>query len=342
MPLFYVSLLSFIFLLVILFFYYKKISIIFNLYDEPDFSRKIHKTKVPLLGGFIIFFYIFIYFFLIILFLDLSLILKSFNILSIKNFIVFFFTVFLIFFLGFVDDKLKIKNSNRILLLSFVLIPLLLNDKYLLLNNINLNILNFNLTITFDNLAFYVTLIFITILMVTLNIFDGINLQSGIFYVINFIFLSYIFKDVGIIYLIILPLIIFLYLNYKNKCFLGENGSNVLSFLLIFFLIKAHNKTLISMEYLSSFICLPFIDAIRLFIVRITQGRSPFSADKNHIHHILLKYYGFKKTIFIIIILIINPHIFYTLKFNMFYILLLNIFAYFFIIFSCTRTGRKI
>ena len=33
----------------------------------------------------------------------------------------------------------------------------------------------------------------------------------------------------------------------------------------------------------------PFIDTLRVFIIRGISGRSPFSADKNHLHHKLLK-----------------------------------------------------
>jgi UDP-N-acetylmuramyl pentapeptide phosphotransferase/UDP-N-acetylglucosamine-1-phosphate transferase len=34
----------------------------------------------------------------------------------------------------------------------------------------------------------------------------------------------------------------------------------------------------------------PLIDTLRVFIIRMRQGRSPFSADKNHIHHRLLSH----------------------------------------------------
>jgi hypothetical protein len=30
------------------------------------------------------------------------------------------------------------------------------------------------------------------------------------------------------------------------------------------------------------------VDTTRIFFIRIKQGRSPFSADKNHLHHALL------------------------------------------------------
>jgi hypothetical protein len=35
-------------------------------------------------------------------------------------------------------------------------------------------------------------------------------------------------------------------------------------------------------------IFVPLFDAVRVFTFRILAGRSPFSAEKNHIHHILI------------------------------------------------------
>jgi hypothetical protein len=37
-----------------------------------------------------------------------------------------------------------------------------------------------------------------------------------------------------------------------------------------------------------SILAYPLIDTLRVFILRASKGRSPFSADKNHIHHKLL------------------------------------------------------
>jgi UDP-GlcNAc:undecaprenyl-phosphate GlcNAc-1-phosphate transferase len=34
---------------------------------------------------------------------------------------------------------------------------------------------------------------------------------------------------------------------------------------------------------------LPALDTLRVFYVRVRQGRSPFSADKNHLHHLFVR-----------------------------------------------------
>ena len=38
----------------------------------------------------------------------------------------------------------------------------------------------------------------------------------------------------------------------------------------------------------ASILLIPLADTIRVFSIRILKGRSPFSPDRNHIHHILL------------------------------------------------------
>ena len=48
---------------------------------------------------------------------------------------------------------------------------------------------------------------------------------------------------------------------------------------------------------------LPGIDMFRLFIIRIYNGKHPFSSDTNHIHHLISKRYNDTKT-FILIFLI--------------------------------------
>jgi UDP-GlcNAc:undecaprenyl-phosphate/decaprenyl-phosphate GlcNAc-1-phosphate transferase len=37
-----------------------------------------------------------------------------------------------------------------------------------------------------------------------------------------------------------------------------------------------------------SILMVPLADTLRVFTIRISQGRSPFSPDRNHIHHLLL------------------------------------------------------
>ena len=94
----------------------------------------------------------------------------------------------------------------------------------------------------------------------------------------------------------ILPLY---YFNFKKKrkVFLGDGGSMLLGSLIAIYIFHVLgneflqnpgykiNKTLFSIITL----VYPLTDLLRIFYLRIKQGKSPFEADQNHIHHIINK-----------------------------------------------------
>ena len=89
------------------------------------------------------------------------------------------------------------------------------------------------------------------------------------------------------------------YFNFKNdnKVFLGDSGSLFLGSLVSVYTIYILNNDYIIKEaydlnkiiYVFSILTYPIIDMIRVFFIRIYRRRSPFLADKNHIHHLLIK-----------------------------------------------------
>lgn len=95
-------------------------------------------------------------------------------------------------------------------------------------------------------------------------------------------------------------LIGFLRFNFSktSKIFMGNTGSLIIGFMLAFFAVRFvslnasfryeptafFNAPIIAIVIL----IIPIFDTLRVFLVRILAGRSPFSADRNHMHHILL------------------------------------------------------
>ena len=100
-------------------------------------------------------------------------------------------------------------------------------------------------------------------------------------------------------FLSIVSIIPLYYFNFKKKrkVFLGDAGSMLLGTLVmiyILFVLKEDfqfypsfklNKTLFSVVILAY----PLIDLLRVFLIRIRNKKSPFTADQNHIHHHILK-----------------------------------------------------
>ena len=83
----------------------------------------------------------------------------------------------------------------------------------------------------------------------------------------------------------------------KRKVFLGDGGSmflGTLAMVYILFLLgdgfKFDPDFLINKTFFAVLVLLyPLTDLLRVFALRIKDGKSPFIADQNHIHHFLLK-----------------------------------------------------
>ena len=111
--------------------------------------------------------------------------------------------------------------------------------------------------------------------------------------------------------LLVFSIIPLWYFNFRktNKIFLGDSGSLMLgTFVSIYTISILKNDYIIKPEYdihkilfVISILFYPIIDIIRIFSLRIFNGKSPFVADKNHIHHVLLnRSKSHKVTVFII------------------------------------------
>ena len=157
--------------------------------------------------------------------------------------------------------------------------------------------------------------------MNALNMFDGINLQSGFYCLL--IFCVFIYKNIffNLSLSIIISLILFLYLNFRNKIYLGESGIQFLAFLISYIFIKSTNFQNFTFYADEIFIimAIPGLDMFRLFIARLISGKHPFKPDTNHIHHLISNYFPKMVaflTILIFIILSILLYYYFQNKLN--------------------------
>jgi UDP-GlcNAc:undecaprenyl-phosphate GlcNAc-1-phosphate transferase len=170
------------------------------------------------------------------------------------------------------------------------------------------------------------------------NMFDGINLQSSLYSLS--IFLIFILKGlfVEISLTMILSLIFFSYLNFRNKCFLGNNGSLLIAFVIAYLFIKSQSTPYAFLaDEIFLAMAVPGLDLLRLAVQRIYNSKHPFHPDRNHIHHILLKKIGYNKTLVIVVSLIIVPNYLSILQGNTSYYITLTLLIYSFIIFKFSK-----
>lgn len=151
-------------------------------------------------------------------------------------------------------------------------------------------------------IAHLLTIFIIVAIINAINFIDGVD-GLAISVVLLFIgcFEFFSISETPYIYIskiLAVGLIPLYYFNYRksNKVFLGDSGSlflgGIVSIYVIYIMTNSYIITpkydLHKIIFVLSVLLYPIIDIIRIVFKRITNGKSPFEADKNHLHHILL------------------------------------------------------
>lgn len=291
-----------------------------KLFDIPD-ARKIHKRAIPRLGGVSFFPTILFSCCLVLAFRSLT----GYNISDLQVSYVLPECLFLIcgmtllYLTGIADDLIGVRYRQKfvvqILCACFLPISgLWINDLYGLFG---VHVISAWVGIPFTVL----TIVFITN---AVNLIDGIDgLASGLSSVALLVF-GVLFIEKGLwMYSIIAfstfgVLVPFFYYNVfgsverARKIFMGDTGSLTLGYILSFLAVKYSQNNLVVTSYTEgafviafSTLIVPSFDVIRVVMLRIRNGKSPFEADKNHIHHKFLAM-GFTPRKALITILLIS------------------------------------
>ncbi len=257
-----------------------------HLMDEPD-SRSMHSSRTPTLGGIGIFFSLVVVMTLVGAWLNTKVLLMVMG------------AVTILFFLGLKDDLTVLSARKKF---SGQLLAALL-----LIVFTDTRIVGFSRILDVDILPYWVSIgftLFVYVLIINAyNLIDGVDgLAGSVALLIGGIF-SVLFYQSGALSLATISvalmgaLLAFLRLNFssKNKIFMGDTGSMIVGFLLAFFTIsfisQSQTNTESDYHYASpalvfAMLFFPLIDTLRIFFIRIfILKKSPFKADKNHIHH---------------------------------------------------------
>ena len=276
-----------------------------NLFDLPD-GRKVHHIPVPRLGG------------MSFLPTVLTVCLLTFAFLYTygrldtdfaKNRIVIrmaglFAGGFLVFLAGIVDDVSGL--DYRIKFLAQFLAAVILVCSGLWLHTL------YGLFGIHDIPAWVgkpLTVLFIMLMINAMNMIDGIDgLASGITILamgmMFVIFLHLRCYSVAMVDISALGAILAFWCfnvfgkeEKRTKIFMGDSGSMIVGLILSYLTVSVSymnygpnypENRIILVPVLSVF-AIPLLEVVRLFFQRISQHRSPFLADANHIHHRLLR-----------------------------------------------------
>lgn len=283
-----------------------------KLCDEPN-SRKLHEKSVPNLGGVAIFAAV-----LIVsgLFLDLS---------KHKEFQYLLVGAIILFFAGMKDDILILDPFKK--LYSQIIAALII----IILGDLRYTNLHGFLGIShIPYVASILLSLFVFIVIINgFNLIDGIDgLASGVGIISTLVFGSWFllvgeFQYAIISFALIGAAVAFFWFNVfskKNKIFMGDTGSLLLGLFLAVLAVKFNEMNIVptSKWFIHSspavsfgILIIPLFDTIRVFIIRLFKGKSPFKADTNHVHHKLLAMglSHLKSTLYILginVVLIIN------------------------------------
>ena len=258
-----------------------------KLYDIPD-ERKLHTRLIASLGGVGIF---------------AGFILAS--LLSIQGsinpeFQAYFAAAIVIFFLGLKDDIMILSASKKFvgqLLAASIIIHL---------GDLRLDSLHglFGVEKVSEGFGLAITYLTIIVVMNSFNLIDGVDGLAASLGILSMIVFGiyFFFADMQAYALLSFAmagsLTAFIIFNHHPaKIFMGDSGSLMVgminSILVIKFILVA-DKPLATVPMNAvvaigfAILIVPLLDTIRVFSVRIINGRSPFSPDRNHIHHLLL------------------------------------------------------
>ena len=130
-----------------------------------------------------------------------------------------------------------------------------------------------------------------------INLADGLDGLAGGISLLIFLFISYLAYSVGNLNVAIIALSLsgtlfgFLRFNtYPASLFMGDTGSMLLGFsAAALSIMLTQCSTPLSPLLPLILLGFPVLDTLAVMALRISEGRSPFSADKQHFHHRLLR-----------------------------------------------------
>lgn len=281
-----------------------------NLMDEPG-MRSSHIRKIPNLGGVAIFYS-----------LAVCASIFAFELFDIYKFL--FASLVILLYVGVMDD-IVVMRAYKKLFVQIVVSSLMVIGSDVRIRNFfgifGLYEINYYFSVFFSIFTFI-------IVINAINLIDGIDglaggyvvLCSMLFGISYFRLGSYNYPLVVLSGVIIGSVLGYLYYNLShyrsNKIFMGDTGSMILGFLLAFIAISfidifiAKHIAGVPRYFLQSapviavaILILPIADTLNVILKRLSTGKSPFVADKNHIHHSLLELgFSHRKSTFYILL----------------------------------------
>lgn len=265
-----------------------KFSDLKQIFDHPGI-RKVHFVPIPSLGGIGI--YVALSFSVLIM-VDFSLTpaIQYFSAASL-----------IIFFIGMKDDIMRLSPTKKFsgqLLAAFILTY----QGHYQLHSFSGFLGVYELHPVISSVFTYLTILLI---INAFNLIDGVDGLAGMLSLISTLFFGVMFAlendhaHAILAFSSAAGILAFLMYNFSPaKIFLGDTGSLLIGLINAVLVIRFIDLEISAQAVLNfraapavgvAILFIPILDTVRVSMLRIFNGRSPFEPDVNHIHHILLK-----------------------------------------------------
>jgi UDP-GlcNAc:undecaprenyl-phosphate/decaprenyl-phosphate GlcNAc-1-phosphate transferase len=263
-----------------------------KLFDEPD-GRKHHAMMTPSMGGIAIFAGIYISF---LIFAEIH---------EYDKIRYLFGASLILFFTGFFDDLMDVPPLKK-LLFQAVCAVIVNYGGYSIVNLDGL----FGFHEVYHWLQMPLTVLLIVMFTNAFNFIDGVDGLAATLGIILSSAIGALFFYYGkhefalLSFCITGSLLGFLFFNFNPaRIFMGDTGSLVVGFMLATLSIELLNTGIklpavaVNPSLLFAILFIPLFDISRVLCIRIANGASLYTADRNHIHHLIMSHgFGHKST----------------------------------------------
>jgi UDP-GlcNAc:undecaprenyl-phosphate GlcNAc-1-phosphate transferase len=255
------------------------IASVLGIVDHPDGRRKLHPEPTPLVGGLAI----------VAPFVVLC-VAQALDRAGEMLYPGLALTASLYFALGLADDQRHVRPTYRLLLATVIAV--------VVVNVAPDGFIVDRLLFSFDRIAtplYPLSLLFTLLCLVGLlnamNMADGINgLVIGLCLVWTVLLAVYGPPEMrSLLVALAAALGITLAFNLGGRLFLGDSGTYAISMVIALLAIYSYNRdpAALRADVVALWFLVPVLDCLRLIAWRLAAGRSPFSPDKQHLHHLL-------------------------------------------------------
>lgn len=262
----------------------RKVARYVGLVDKPNF-RKRHQGLIPLVGGISVF----------------AGVCFSFGLTDyyVPHSALYLYCAGVLVFIGALDDRFDISVKIRATIQATIAIVMMV------FGNIHLNSLGYifgSWEMVLGPFGYLLTLFAIWAAINAFNMVDGIDGLLGGLSCVSFAAIGLILILNGQTSLamwcfaMIAAILPYILLNLgalgrRYKVFMGDAGSTLIGFTIIWILLETTQGPTHSISPVTALwiIAIPLMDMVAIMFRRLRKGMSPFSPDRQHIHHLIMR-----------------------------------------------------